>query len=87
MKNTKVYGVGIYEKGKFSSKDNSYKVWKNILQRCYDPKLHLRHPTYKDCIICDAYTAVKKEKINYAEKIMNELSISNTIQLAIINKI
>jgi len=33
MKNTKVYGVGIYEKGKFSSKDNSYKVWKNILQR------------------------------------------------------
>jgi hypothetical protein len=55
MENTKVYGIGIYKKGKFSSKDKSYKTWKNILQRCYDSKLHLKYPTYKGCKICDEW--------------------------------
>lgn len=30
-----------------------YSRWKNILQRCYDPKCHIRQPTYKDCYVED----------------------------------
>lgn len=26
-----------------------------MLQRCYDPKLHLRHPTYKECNVIEEW--------------------------------
>lgn len=56
MKGKLVYGVGRYEKGKFKSKENSkptkvYSAWKNMLQRCYDPKWHAKHPTYIGCTV------------------------------------
>lgn len=55
-----IYGVGINDVDYMVSyKDpygNRYKcpyymVWKGMLQRCYDPKLHQAHHTYQDCTV------------------------------------
>jgi hypothetical protein len=50
-----VYKVGIYSKGKYDAKSNCYRTWKNMLQRCYDEKLHGRYPTYKGCKVSDEW--------------------------------
>ncbi|AUR87344.1 hypothetical protein NVP1100O_03 [Vibrio phage 1.100.O._10N.261.45.C3] len=51
-----VYGVGFMAEGDFTSRLNgkvspAYKAWTHMLERCYDHKLHIKHPTYKDCTV------------------------------------
>lgn len=33
----------------------SYVCWKNMIKRCYDPKIMHKNPTYKDCFVCDEW--------------------------------
>jgi len=45
-------GVGKYKsymKGKYAK---AYGKWNNMIQRCYGPKWHKKHPTYKDITVC-----------------------------------
>ena len=49
-----VYGIGYISEGDYKSAKNRkhtkcYQAWYNMLERCYDEKLHERNPTYKDC--------------------------------------
>ena len=51
-----VYGVGYLGEGKYKAKENGkfkeeYNIWHNMLRRCYDPKCHKEHPTYKGCAV------------------------------------
>jgi hypothetical protein len=32
-----------------------YNAWSSMKQRCYDDKLHEKHPSYKDCSICEEW--------------------------------
>ena len=32
-----------------------YTAWSSMRQRCYDKKLHLKHPSYKNCYICEEW--------------------------------
>lgn len=32
-----------------------YMFWKNILTRCFDKKVQIKYPTYKNCYICDEW--------------------------------
>lgn len=59
----RTYGIGYLGEGKYKSKINGkntkcYKVWKSMLQRCYDSKYHEKSPTYKNC-------EVHNEWLNY----------------------
>lgn len=50
----RVFGVGYIGEGKYKASENRkrtrvYDTWNNMLQRCYDEKLHERQPTYIDC--------------------------------------
>lgn len=51
------YGVGVYDYHKSISHNSkeyvSYKKWNAMLERCYSEKLHLKHPTYIGCSVCD----------------------------------
>ena len=54
----KVYGVGYLGEGKYKASENGknsdeYKIWRHMLQRCYDPKIHERYSTYKRCTVED----------------------------------
>lgn len=58
-----MYGVGIYEKGKYTAtKDGrptrEYNLWKGMLQRGYCAKFHEKQPTYID-------VEVSKELLNF----------------------
>lgn len=54
-----VYGIGIYSKCYYDSTSKCYKVWKDMLQRCYDEKTLLRYPTYRSCKVCDEWLVFK----------------------------
>ena len=32
-----------------------YLAWRNMLRRCYDPKYHIKSPSYKQCEVCDEW--------------------------------
>lgn len=70
--NKLVYGVGIYEKGKYKAKDNGkntyiYNAWHNMLTRCYNPKYHEKQPTYMDCTVADEWLSFQ----SFAEWLFN----------------
>lgn len=55
-----VYGVGYYGQGRYESRANekqtkAYKVWKSMLQRCYDPYYINREPAYIDVYVCEEW--------------------------------
>ena len=50
----RTFGIGYLGEGKYKAFENGkltdeYKIWHHMLERCYDPKLHETHPTYKGC--------------------------------------
>ena len=52
------FNVGYLGEGKYKMSENGkfkkeYKIWYYMLQRCYDPKYHETHPTYKGCTVED----------------------------------
>ena len=54
----RTFGVGFLGEGKYKMSENGkltdvYIIWHGILRRCYDPKFHEKHPTYKDCRVED----------------------------------
>ena len=56
-----IYGVGIYEKGEYKSridkntKSKEYRLWMNMIHRCYSESHQKRRPTYIDCIVSDEF--------------------------------
>lgn len=59
-KNKLVFGkgyLGINKSGRPFDK-NVYKLWYNMLNRCYNPKMHAQIPAYRPCSVC-------KEWLNY----------------------
>lgn len=59
MMNKLVYGVGINNKkhpAKIDGKQTKeYQLWKNMLQRCYCQKSHVKKPTYIGCSVSDNF--------------------------------
>ena len=56
----RVYGVGYLGEGKYKAFENGkltdkYDIWQDMLRRCYDPKLHEKYSTYKDCEVEDKW--------------------------------
>lgn len=51
-----VHGIGYIGEGGYIVRENGkitkrYTTWAGMLTRCYDKKLHERHPTYKNCSV------------------------------------
>ena len=56
----RVYGVGYLGEGKYKAFEDGkftdeYDMWQDMLRRCYDPKLHEKYSTYKDCEVEDKW--------------------------------
>ena len=55
-----VYGVGylgegVYKTGTFNRHTIYYKVWFQMLKRCYDGNFHKKQPNYKDVTVCEKW--------------------------------
>ena len=55
-----IYGVGYLGEGEYKVKENGkksiwFKIWHHMLERCYDPKLKKKRPTYKECEVEDYF--------------------------------
>lgn len=79
-----VCGVGIndYREGRlrFSNQvEPSYRVWKNMLLRCYDENVMLCHVTYKDCYVCDEWLVFSTFKKWFDENYVEGYSIDKDI--------
>ena len=48
-----VYGFGINDCGETIYKEKAYKIWNDMLARCYSYNVKHKHPTYQSCICCD----------------------------------
>ena len=46
------FGIGNYVSSVDGTKTSEYKIWRGILQRCYDPKWHQKHPSYSKTKVC-----------------------------------
>lgn len=53
MKKTK-YDCGINDLV-YESHSLAYNIWHKMLERCYDEKYKIKHPTYTDCTVCDEW--------------------------------
>lgn len=57
----KVYGMGINDMPGFrTTNEREYKLWVRMLERCYSEQWHLRHPSYKECEVCDEWLFLSK---------------------------
>lgn len=46
-----VYGVGHLGNRKYKSTHEAYCHWLQVMRRCYDPKTHIKSPSYKECTV------------------------------------
>ena len=44
-------GEGIYSSSLKNKQKTEYKVWKSMMDRCYNTNIIEKHPTYKDCMV------------------------------------
>ena len=60
-----VFGIGYLGEGKYNKKDycEIYRIWTQILQRCYDPYKLNECPAYIDCYVCKLWHCFQ----NFAE--------------------
>lgn len=48
-------GVGIYKPTNKGKMNKSYHIWHDMLERCYDEKHHLEHPSYVGCSVDNSW--------------------------------
>lgn len=53
--NVAFVGTGDYKTRIAGKTTKEYRVWYNMIQRCYDAKFHIKHPTYRGCTVCDEW--------------------------------
>ena len=54
----RTFGIGYIGEGKYKGKENGkykkeYNIWRDMLQRCYDPKHKEKYSTYRGCKVED----------------------------------
>lgn len=56
----RIYNIAYLGEGLYKAYENGiitkeYRIWKNMLMRCYDDKYLKKFPAYKDCTVCDEW--------------------------------
>lgn len=65
-----VYGIGYHGLLYTNSKEEAYKRWHWIMNRCYSPAVHELYSEYEDCEICEEWYNFSNFKLWYDEYIL-----------------
>lgn len=49
------YGKGVCKRGSKGKNPKAYRLWYNMLRRCYCPKYHLDRPSYTNVCVCERW--------------------------------
>lgn len=80
-----VYGHGINDtEYVFETKD--YKIWRDMLERCYCDKTQEKFPTYKGCTVCDEWKTFSNFKKWFHEHYIDGWELDKDI-ISINNKV
>ena len=52
---------------------SEYRIWHRMLRRCYCPKSHIKHPTYKDCTVSENFKSYEY----FYEWCQNQIGFNN----------
>ena len=83
-----IYGVGYLGEGKYVATENGkhkkeYRIWYDVLRRCYDPKVQEKYPTYKGCTVenylLNFQNAAEWIKNNYYEVLGERMHLDKDI--------
>lgn len=61
--NPRVAGVGYWGDDDVDCNAESYLRWSDMLQRCYNKKLHERYPQYSECEVCEEWKNYSNFKV------------------------
>lgn len=65
--------IGIRKSNKLRpSKSQAYRVWLNMLKRCYDSGVQEKRPTYKGCSVCKEWHCFATFEKWYSDNVPNE---------------
>ena len=82
------YSIGYLGEGKYKMSKNSkdtdeFKIWHHMLERCYDPKVQEKYPTYKGCTVenylLNFQNAAEWIKNNYYEVLGERMHLDKDI--------
>ena len=48
-------GIGYHGREGIDCKSRAYLRWNDMMQRCYNIKLHMRQPQYEECTVCEEW--------------------------------
>ena len=70
-----VCDVGYLGEGPFSDKNTRkvYHTWYSMLTRCYDPKIWVKHPTYKDCSVGKSFHCLQDFGVWFEDQYGSEI--------------
>lgn len=68
-----IYNIGYIGEGKYTYKKypKIYRIWRAMLQRCYDPYELNRHPSYIDCYVCNEWLCFQNFAKWWEENVYN----------------
>lgn len=73
-----IYGVG-HNDLFFSHSLPSYRVWQSMIQRCYNEKSFIRHPTYANCSVCEEWLTFSNFKKWFGENYIEGYALDKDI--------
>jgi hypothetical protein len=51
----RTFGIGYIGEGQYNSRMSHYRLWKNMMIRCYDEKWLAKYPTYINCSVSEEW--------------------------------
>lgn len=82
---SKIFGIGINDL-RLGTSDPCYTTWYNMLQRTVSKKVKEKHPTYKNCTVCDEWIYLSNFKKWFDEHYVDGYHIDKDILSGRIHK-
>ncbi len=74
-----IFGVGINDYDGSTNNLRSYRIWHEMISRCYGSRGQERRPTYKDCDVCEEWLRFSSYKKWYDENFIDGFDVDKDL--------